>query len=135
MHPLIFALAAYLSGHWNCASGAQTYTVDWSMMPGSLWLRGINRSTSAGKMSSSEDMQTYDASHRIFRIVDMQPNGAVSVLNGRPANSDHIVSVSVYPNATRRVRYDRISRDQYTLTFDFVINGKVEHWIDTCSRG
>jgi hypothetical protein len=104
------------------------------MVPGSTWLRGMNRSSVHGTRSSSEDMQTYDAHRGLWRIVDMEPDGSISVLEGRSSDPDHIVTASVYPDASQRVRYDRVSKNRYTLTFDFVINGKNEHWVDACSR-
>jgi len=135
MHSLILALAAYLSGHWSCASGAQTYTSDWSMVTGSQWIRGINRSMSHGKNYTSVDMQTYDPARKVWQIVDMEPSGSMSVLEGRSSEGNHFATASVYPDASQRVRFDKVSKDQYTLTFDFILNGKHQHWIDTCSRG
>jgi hypothetical protein len=134
MDSMILALAAYLSGHWSCTSGSQTYTTDWSTVAGTQWLRGTNRSSAHGVSSQSEDMQTYDAARHLWRIVDMEPDGSMSVLEGESSDSDHIATASVYPDASQRVRYDKVSSDRYTLTFDFVIKGKSQHWVDTCSR-
>jgi len=134
MHLPILTLAAFLSGHWSCVSGSQTYTADWSLVPHTEWLRGINTAVLAGGTSTSEDMQTYDAARGVWRIVDMEPDGAMSVLEGRSNDVNHIATVSTYPDATQRVRYDRISEREYTLTFDFTIAGKPSHWIDDCTR-
>jgi len=134
MQSMIFALAAYLAGHWSCTSGPQTYTTDWNVVSGTQWLRGTSKSSAHGVNSQSEDMQTYDAAHHRWRIVDMEPSGSMSVLEGGSTDIGHIATASVYPDASQHVRYDKISNNRYTLTFDFVIKGKSRHWVDTCSR-
>jgi hypothetical protein len=132
-NPSFAELAATMTGHWTCSSGAQTYTTDWAVLPNAQWIRGINRSRTRTAASMSEDMETYDAAHQVWRIVDMEPNGSMSVLVGS-GSVGHISTQSVYPDASQHVRYDRISNRRYTLTFDFVTKGKHSRWIDTCNR-
>lgn len=132
-NPSFAALAATMTGRWNCSSGAQKYTTDWSVLPNTLWIRGINVSRTHAGTSMSEDMETYDAAQHLWRIVDMEPNGSMSVLIG-PGSKGHVSTHSVYPDGTQHVRYDRISSRRYTLLFDFVIAGKHSHWIDTCDK-
>jgi len=131
--PSFAALAATMTGRWNCKSGAQTYTTTWTLLPNSSWIRGINVSQTRTGTSMSEDMETYDAAHNLWRIVDMEPNGNMSVLAGSGSNG-HVSTQSVYPDTTQHVRYDRVSSRRYTLTFDFIIAGKHSRWVDTCDR-
>ncbi|HEY9086161.1 MAG TPA: hypothetical protein VIN40_09565 [Candidatus Tyrphobacter sp.] len=132
-NPTFAQLASTMTGHWRCSSGSQTYTTDWTVLPNAQWIRGVNRSRTHGVTSLSEDMETYDALHRVWRIVDMEPNGSMSVLVGSgPAG--HVSTQSVYPDASQRVRYDRVSNRRYTLTFDFLIKSKHSRWVDICSR-
>lgn len=132
-NPSFAALAATMTGRWNCSSGAQTYTTQWTVLPNTSWIRGVNVSRTPAGTSMSEDMETYDAAHHLWRIVDMEPNGSMSVLVGAGSNG-HVSTQSVYPDATQHVRYDRISSRRYTLTFDFIIAGKHSRWTDTCAR-
>jgi hypothetical protein len=132
-NPSFAELAATMTGHWTCSSGAQTYAADWAVLPNTQWIRAINTSRTRTAASMSEDMETYDAVHRVWRIVDMEPNGSMSVLVGS-GSAGHISTRSVYPDASQHVRYDRISNRRYTLTFDFVTKGKHSRWIDTCNR-
>ena len=132
-NPTFAALAAAITGHWVCVSGAQTYTADWVVLPNTVWIRAINTSRSHTATSMSEDMETYEAAHRIWRIVDMEPNGSMSVLVGS-GTVGHISMHSVYPDGSQHVRYDRVSNRRYTLTFDFLAKGKDNRWIDICNR-
>jgi hypothetical protein len=134
MPAMLLALAAYLSGHWSCLSGSQAYTVNWALVPHTTWLRAVNASSVRGVSSTSEDMETYDPARRVWRIVDMEPNGTMSVVIGSSSNVSHIATRSVYPDATQYVRFDRLSRTRYVLAFDFLIAGKHARWVDTCSR-
>jgi len=133
--PSFAQLAATMVGHWSCSSTTAgkttTYTTDFAVVPNSKWIRGINRTPT----STSEDMETYDPATRQWKIIDMEPNGSSSVLIGTTAQIGHVAVRSVYPDATQYVRYDRVSDDAYTLTFDFLIKGKHVRWLDTCRRG
>ena len=121
-------------GHWSCSSTTAgkttTYTTDFAVVPNSKWIRGINRTST----STSEDMETYDPATRQWKIIDMEPSGSSSVLIGTTAQIGHVAVRSVYPDASQYVRYDRVSSDAYTLTFDFLIKGKHGRWVDTCRR-
>jgi hypothetical protein len=127
-------LVAKVSGTWNCSSVADgkttTYVTTWSRVEGTRWLRGVNRSGA----SQSVDMETYDTKQHLWRIVDMEPDGSMSVLTGAAADPDHITTQSHYPDTTQHVRYDRLASDQYALTFDFILGGKPVHWVDDCTR-
>ena len=134
MNAMLLALAAYLTGHWSCVSGSQSYTTDWAAVTNTHWVRGINTAVVNGATSTSEDMETYDDARGVWRIVDMESNGAMSVLEGQSSDPKHVSTQSTYPDASQRVRYDVVSHDEYTLTFDFIINGKPSHWVDDCKR-
>jgi hypothetical protein len=127
-------LANSMTGHWACSSqtGAKTtvYTSDWARVPGTLWIRGINRFGAR----QSEDVETYDAVKKEWRIVDMEPEGTMSVMAGTSTTLGHVSTQSVFPDDTQKVTYGRVSPSQYTLTFDFLIAGKHERWVDTCNR-
>ena len=131
--PSFAQLAASMTGHWTCSSRMGTkvtsYTADWALVPNTKWIRGTNRTAS----STSEDMETYDAASKQWRIVDMEPNGSMSVLVGTAAQMGHVATRSVYPDASQYVRYDRVSSHAYTLTFDFLIAGKHARWVDICN--
>jgi hypothetical protein len=126
--------AAKMSGTWNCSSVANgkttTYVTTWSRLTGTRWLQGINRSGT----SQSVDMETYDTKQQLWRIVDMEPDGSMSVLTGAASDPDHVTTQSHYPDATQNVRYDRLAPQRYTLTFDFILSGKPAHWVDDCTR-
>jgi hypothetical protein len=132
--PSFAQLAAPMTGHWSCSSGtgpnASIYTADWALVPNAHWIRGINRTAS----STSEDMETYNATTKQWRIVDMEPDGTISVLVGTATQIGHVATRSVFPDTSQYVRYDRVSSNAYTLTFDFLIKGKHARWVDTCKR-
>jgi hypothetical protein len=127
-------LVATMSGTWNCSSVTNgkttTYVTMWSRLAGTRWLRGVNRSGA----SQSVDMETYDIKQRLWRIVDMEPDGGMSVLTGAASDPDHITTQSQYPDTTQHVHYDRLAPNRYTLTFDFILGGKPVHWVDDCTR-
>jgi hypothetical protein len=127
-------LVARMSGTWGCSSVANgkttTYVTTWSRVAGTRWLRGVNRSGA----SQSVDMETYDTTQHLWRIVDMEPDGSMSVLTGAGSDPDHITTQSHYPDATQNVRYDRLAPDRYSLTFDFILGGTPAHWVDDCAR-
>jgi hypothetical protein len=131
--PLVGQVAR-MSGTWSCSSVANgkttTYVTTWSRLTGTRWLRGINRSGT----SQSVDMETYDTKQHLWRIVDMEPDGSMSVLTGPASDPDHITTQSSYPDSTQNVRYDGLAPNRYTLTFDFILGGKPAHWVDDCTR-
>lgn len=127
------SLTAAMTGHWRCTSGGQAYTADWTVLPNAQWIRAVNTSRLHGVTSMSEDMETYDAAHGVWRIVDMEPNGSMSILEGSgPAG--HVTVRSIYPDTSQHVRYDRVADRRYTLTFDFLVKGKHTRWVDVCTR-
>lgn len=122
-------------GHWSCTSvtGGKTtrYTTDWELIPGGRWLRGINRSGA----SASEDLETFDAAAQRWRIVDLEPEGAMSVLLSRRGDdARNSVAHSVYPDGSQSVALHMHGDNAYTMNFDFVINGKHALWEDDCTR-
>ena len=125
-------LMSYLIGRWNCSSYAAgqrtTYTATYSYALGGTWLRTINRS----KNSTSEDMMTYGA--RTWRVIDMEPTGMASVLEGPDTGLAHIAMKTAYPKRGLNVTYDRVSMSRYTLTFSGTLNGKPAKWIETCTK-
>jgi hypothetical protein len=127
-------LVASTSGTWNCSSVSNgkttTYVTTWSRVTGTRWLRGVNRSGT----SQSIDMETYDTKQNLWRVVDMEPDGSMSVLTGTASDPDHITTQSHYPDSTPTVHYDRLATNRYTLTFDFILAGKPAHWVDDCLR-
>jgi hypothetical protein len=106
------------------------YVTTWERVAGTRWLRGVNRSGA----SQSVDMETYDAKQHVWRVVDMEPDGGMSVLTGAGSDPDHITTQSRYPDTTQNVRYDRMAPNRYALTFDFILGGKPMHWVDDCTR-
>lgn len=102
--------AAYLSGTWNCTSGATPYTVTYEPALGGLWIRGTNTSGA----SRSEDMMTYDPHSKQWTVFDMEPSGAWSAMHGA---SDGL-KIAVYDSRTRvTVSIRRVSQNQYHLAF------------------
>jgi hypothetical protein len=126
-------LMHWIVGRWNCSSiaGSQrtTYTATYSYGLGGTWLRAVN--TSHG--SVSEDLLSY--SNRTWRIVDVEPSGTVSVLEGPDTGLAHMALSSKYPKTGLNVTFDRRSTSKYTLTFSGMMNGKPAHWQDVCSKG
>jgi hypothetical protein len=94
-------LVARMSGTWNCSSVADgkttKYVTTWSRLAGTRWLRGVNRSGA----SQSFDMETYDTKQHLWRIVDLEPDGSMSVLTGAASDPNHVTTPSHYP-ARRR---------------------------------
>ena len=125
---------ARMSGTWTCSSVADgkttTYVTTWSRLAGARWLRGVNRSGA----SQSLDLETYDAKQHLWRIVDLEPDGSMSVITGPASDPNHVTMQSHYPDLTQNVRYDRLTPDRYALTFDFILGGKPAHWVDNCTR-
>jgi hypothetical protein len=122
----------YLVGRWNCTSNAggtkAAYTADYSYAMGGAWLRGINTS----KGSTSEDLLGY--SGHTWRVIDVEPTGTASVMEGRDTGLAHIAMHTKYPVPGLNVTFDRRSFRNYTLTFTGTMNGKPAKWQDVCTK-
>ena len=125
-------LMHWIVGNWNCSSvaGARrtTYTATYSYALGGTWLRAVN--TSNG--SVSEDLLSY--ANRAWRIIDVEPSGMASVLEGPDTGLAHIALQTKYPKSGLNVTFDRLSTSKYTLTFSGMMNGKPARWQDVCTK-
>lgn len=125
-------LMNYIIGQWNCTSDAggrrTTYTATYSYAVNGQWLRTVNTSANY----SSEDMMTYG--NRTWRVIDMEPTGMASVLEGPDTGLAHIVMQTKYPKPGLNVTFDRQSMTHYTLSFSGTMNGKPARWVDTCTK-
>lgn len=125
-------LMHYIIGTWHCSSTQggqpQTYTATYSYALGGRWLRSVNTSHD----STSEDFMSY--ADKTWRVIDVQPSGTASIVEGPDTGLAHIAMHSTYPGPGLNVTFDRQSMSKYTLTFSGTLAGKPANWQDTCTK-
>lgn len=125
-------LMHYIIGTWHCTStqnGRQsTYTATYSYALNGGWLRSVN--TAGGY--TSEDLMSY--ANKTWRVIDVQPGGMASIVEGPDTGLAHIAMHSTYPAPGFNVTFDRQSTSRYTLTFSGSLGGKPANWQDVCTK-
>ena len=125
----------FLIGKWSCsfAMGTQrgVYTATYAVALDGAGLLQTDTWTGGG---GDAGMYSYDASTHRFNETVVVSSGQTTVFLGTPEGSKQIAYRSVYPDASAREIFQRISDSQYTLDYHQTQHGKTLSSKDICRK-
>ena len=127
-------LLGWMPGTWTCSAAIggrhEVYTAVFSYAMNGAWIRERDTWAAGG----DELLLTYVAAKHVWRAVVTESNGSVTVFEAPDTGLAHIAYRSIYPNASMRDTFDRVSFKEYRMHFEQRTGGKLVRGSDVCTK-